>query len=751
MHSVGRRWSRIVAIVGLAAALGVLLWGCAELWSDSTAQQQEDPSTASIWVAVDAYPASLLESMPKGEGNHPAYVPGQLVVKFKSGKFSNTAINSLCTNVKAELKGRINGLRLTLVKLPEGADLAAVQAQLAARPDVESVSPNYVYGLFENEAPVATPKAITNDPHFSYNQWGLWQIRFDDIAAAVLPTSAPTVAVVDTGVDYTHPDLLNKVTNGPDYYDGDMDPKDTTGHGTHVAGIIAAINNNNLGVAGVSGSSKILAVRVGTESGIPTFAGAAGIVYASDAVGVKVINLSWGGAYADPHIGDAVAYAATKGILVVAAAGNEDTTDPMYPASCPGVLSVGATYAEWYTWPWPDLKATISNYGSTVDIAAPGVEIISTTPVGGSLFYDPSYDYSDGTSMASPFVAGAAALVRGKWPTMTAQQVSDLLVSTSAKPIPPDGGGHAFGSGVGRLDLYAAFLSRLGAMPVAPGAVGGQIVDANTGLPLQGATVTAKSGTLTFTATTRVDGTFTIINVPAGTYSVTAAKSTYVTTPNKFWKGGLAEVSPGAQFDDVFIALPKTQASDTYTAVVSWMGRTWIGIYDLDSYLWLPGSLPLRNQYMVDFWDRGNVNVHPFARFLRNEPGQRPPSRGWYPGLPYNAETVVFKAKYTGQYTFAVNDYSGGADWANTPAVVQLYKGAALVGTYLKENASGSGVWWQVFTLSAPSGTPVAVETLTDSFPGPYGEEYFTSASLQKPAVSGECVPFGTFVPGKRS
>jgi len=747
--NLGKRMRALWA-VGFVMALGALLWGCAGLWSGSTTQQ-EDPSTASIWVATDAYAVSLPEVMPKGDAGQPPYVAGQLLIKFKSGKFTSAAISSLCNSQRVVLKGRINSLRLVLVKLAAGADLAATQVKIAALPDIESVRPNYVYGLFENGTQAATPKAITNDQFYSdYSQWGLWQIHFNDIAASVLPTSAPMVAVVDTGVDYTHPELLNKVTKGPDYYDGDMDPQDTTGHGTHVAGIIAAINNNNAGIAGVSGPSKILAVRVGAYV-IPAFAGAAGIVYAADTVGVKVINLSWGGYYDDPYTAAAVAYAAGKNILVVAAAGNEDTTDPVYPASLPGVLSVGATYAEWDTWPWPDVKASFSNYGSTVDIAAPGAEIFSTTPMAGSYLYEAKYDYSDGTSMASPLVAGAAALVWGKWPTMTAQQVSDLLVSTSDSAIAPDGSGHAFGSGVGRLDLYAAFLSRLGTLPVAPGAIAGQIVDANTGLGLPAATVTAKSGALTRTATTRSDGSFAITNVPAGMYSVTAAKSTYVTTPYRFWKGGLAEVSSGAVFS-AWIALPKTQASDTYTAVVSWMGRHWIGIYDLDSYLWLPDTLPFRNQYMVGFFDRGILAVHPFARFLRDEPSERPAhreglgSRTW----PYDVEAVVFKSKYAGTYTFAVNDPYGAADWANTPAVVQLCKGSTLVAEYLLENASGAGVWWKVFTLSGPTGAPVAVQTITDSFPGPYGEELFTSASASKPAIPAAPVPSGTFVPEKQ-
>jgi thermitase len=729
---------RAATIVGLVATLGALLWGCAGLWNSPSPAELVDSDAAPIWVAADARPASLLEAMPKGVGNQPPCVAGQLVVKLKSGKFTNAAITSLCTKQRIELKGRINSLRLLLVKLPANADLAATQAKLAAQPDVEAVSPNYVYGLFENGTPAATPKAITNDKFYLW-QWAMKRIGFTNIAASVLPTTAPTVAVVDTGVDYNHPDLLGKVIKGPDYFDGDMDPMDVTGHGTHVSGIIAAINNNNLGVAGVSGSSKILAVRVGAF-GIPVFAGAAGIVYAADTAGVKVINLSWGGYFRDPWTADAVAYAATKGVLVVASAGNEDTTDPAYPASYPGVLSVGATTVDY---DGQDMMAYFSDYGDTVDIAAPGVEIYSTTPVAGSAWYGPSYDWSDGTSMASPLVAGAAALVRGKWSTLTAQQTSDLLTDTAYTPIMPDGDGHAFEDEVGRLDLYAAFDARLGTMPPAPGAILGIIVDANTGLALQGATVTAKSGSSTFTATTRVDGTFTITNVRPGSYSVSAAKSTYVTTPYTLANGGLADVVSGSEYLLIFIALPKTQAASVYTAVLSWVG--W-GISELDSFLWLPDSLPLRNQYLVGYWDRGNLNAHPFARFLRDEPTEMP-SRWWGPVF---AEAVVFTTKYSGQFTFAVNDYFGGADWTNTPAVVQLYKGGTLVGTYLAADASGSGVWWDVFTLNGPSGAPVAVQALMDTFPGPYGEEYFSTAGAHKPATPAGSVPFGTFVPGNQ-
>jgi hypothetical protein len=619
--------------------------------------------------------------------------------------------------------------------VPAGTDLAAEREKLATRSDVQSVTLDYVYELFEDAPQGAAPKAVTNDAYYN-RQWALDRIGFGRLPASVMSTTAPTVAVVDTGVDYNHPDLTGKVTKGPDYVDGDLSPMDETGHGTHVAGIIAATNNNNLGVAGVSGKSAILAVRVGTGY-IPTFAAAAGIVYAADAVGVKVMNLSWGGSYDSAIIKDAVAYAVGKNILVVASAGNDDTTDPMYPASYPGVLSVGATGTDDSG---DDVKTEFSNYCDTVDIAAPGVDIYSTTPLAKSWYYDPSYDWSDGTSMASPLVAGAAALVRGKWTTMTAQQVADLLIDNGYSPIGPDLDANSFPGDVTRLDVYEAFLAKLVTMPASLGAVYGIIIDANTGLPLGGATVTAKlnGGTSTYTATTRTDGTFTIINMPEGFYTVTASKSTYIATSFGYSR----YVYPGYLSGFTYIPLPKVQAADVYTAVLAW---GWNENLDLDSYLWLPGTLPDRNKYMVGYTDRGNLNVHPFARFLRDEQGEMPGRRWW----PFFAEAIVFRAKYTGTYQFAVYEWTGLGTWGDDAyVVVNLYKGAAFVRQYKVDDATGSGTWWSVFSVTGPTGLPVAVQTLTDAFPGPYGVDEFWLSIERKLALPTKAPAFGAIVPG---
>jgi len=367
----------------------------------------------------------------------------------------------------------------------------------------------------------------------------------------------------------------------------------------------------------------------------------------------------------------------------------------MYPAAYPNVLSVGATE-------WDDHKAFFSNYGATVDIAAPGVDILSTIP-------GAAYGSFWGTSMASPYVAGAAALVWGRWAALTRDGVRDLLLDT-VDPVHPSSWGYAFPGHVGRLDVYDAFAARLGApMPPSEGAVLGLVVDANTGLPLGGATVTARRGAVTRTATTRADGTFTVTNMPAGEHQLTAARSTYVTTTDE-----TSWVAPPGEVTGLpFFALPRNTAADVYTAVLEWRGDCWCANYDM--YLWLPGTLSPRNRYMVYYFDRENLNAHPFARLLRDEPLEMPP-RAWG---PLYAEAITFRTRHSGSYLLAIHDFGDCGQWACAGAVVRLYRGTTLVGTYSARDAAGAGRWWSVFRISGATVTPV--QTLGDAFPGPYG------------------------------
>lgn len=274
------------------------------------------------------------------------------------------------------------------------------------------------------------------DP-YQASQWGLPATRAID-AWAVGDAAGQTVAVVDSGADLGHPDLAAVLTPGYDLVDNDATPQDDNGHGTHVAGIIGAVAGNGIGVAGVAQRVKIMPVRVldATGSGYSS-AVAAGIRWAADH-GATVVNLSLGSPDYSSLTASAVDYALARGITVVAASGNEGMSAPSYPAALPGVIAVGAV--DRY-----GVLAPFSNTGSHLALAAPGVDILSTLPGG--------YGSLSGTSMAAPFVAGAAAVVRAAQPGVSATRVLSALQST-ARDLGPIGLDPQYGAG--RLDIFAA-------------------------------------------------------------------------------------------------------------------------------------------------------------------------------------------------------------------------------------------------------------------------------------------------------
>jgi thermitase len=224
------------------------------------------------------------------------------------------------------------------------------------------------------------------------------------------------VAVIDSGVDADHPDLANgQVINGPDLVEKDDVPQDDFGHGTHVAGTIAATANNSIGVAGMAYNTKVLAVRVLGKDGGGRLSDISDGIIKAQQLGAKVINLSLGGTEGEAVLEQAVNQVTAAGVLVVAAAGNSNTTRPSYPANYKAVLSVGATDQQ-------DKRASFSNYGANTTIAAPGVGILSTA--------ENTYKSMSGTSMAAPHVAAAAALLYALKPDATTDQVKQALISS---------------------------------------------------------------------------------------------------------------------------------------------------------------------------------------------------------------------------------------------------------------------------------------------------------------------------------
>jgi subtilisin family serine protease len=364
-------------------------------------------AAALVLVAVLAFPGAVPASPA------PSSEPGELLVRFEPGTAPTPALNA----VDADLVERLPPAGLMRVQVAPGTSLAAAEAALEQRPEVRYAEPNYRYSLH------ATP----NDPLFS-QLWGLEQPNDADIDASdawnlTTGSLGVTVAVVDTGVAYTHPDLAANMVAGWDFFGRDSDPSDAVGHGTHVTGTIGAFGDNGTGVSGVNWRVRLMPLRVGEASNIP----ASAVVEAFDHAcrnGVRVVNGSFGGFSASSAIHDAIARC--SGALFVFSAGNSTSSNdarPVFPCNDPSsnVVCVAATNES-------DQLAPFSNYGSSVELAAPGSNILSTVLGNG-------YGFASGTSMAAPHVSGAAALVLARRPTLTPLQLRQaLLLSADANP-----------------------------------------------------------------------------------------------------------------------------------------------------------------------------------------------------------------------------------------------------------------------------------------------------------------------------
>ena len=286
-----------------------------------------------------------------------------------------------------------------------GGIVKAVVVELSLTSVTPFVAGVHVMGLASYIEPNMKVQAqlVPNDPYWGV-QWGPKKIEADWAWNTTVGSPSVLVAVIDTGIYYTHADLwANYVPLGYDWVNNDADPIDDNGHGTHCAGIIAAALNNSEGIAGL-GQIRIMAEKVLDSGGGGYWDWiAAGIAHAADQ-GARIISMSLGG-YGDSELlHDAVKYAYNRGALLVAAAANDNTNTKSYPAAYDEVVAVAATDQS-------DNKAWFSNWGDWIELAAPGVDIYSTVPWG--------YEYASGTSMACPHVAGVAALVWSMFPTNT--------------------------------------------------------------------------------------------------------------------------------------------------------------------------------------------------------------------------------------------------------------------------------------------------------------------------------------------
>ena len=412
-------------------------------------------SLSSFFILLGALSSLILTSASPPSGKGPPalgpHVPGELLVKFDDRAGPSDRASARAQAVAQRIRTFKTGAEHW--KLGKGVTTEAALERLRGNPHVRYAEPNYLVGL----------DFVPNDPRYpelyamhNTGQTGGTPGADIDAEAAWSVTTGDrrvVVAVIDSGIDYNHPDLAGNIWTNPgeiagngmdddgngyvddlhgyDFYHGDADPMDDNGHGTHCAGTIGALGNNGLGVAGVSWQVSLMPLKfLGPGGSGPISAAILALEYAKG-MGAQITSNSWGGGDFSQTLLDTINAAGDAGVLFVAAAGNQSANldlDPHYPAGydAPSIVSVAATDDH-------DRLASFSNFGpNRVDLAAPGARILSTLP-------DGEYGVLSGTSMATPHVAGVAALVKAVSPGLGVAELKARLLS-SVDPLPAQGG-----------------------------------------------------------------------------------------------------------------------------------------------------------------------------------------------------------------------------------------------------------------------------------------------------------------------
>lgn len=383
------------------------------------------------WVSLAAaLAAGVSVGTTAGAAQPTEWVKGRLIVHARAG-LSDGDLGGIVKPHGGKAR-RIGGTNLFVVDLPAGASEVAIASQLARHPHLK----------FAELDPILKPAMTTTDPYLG-SEWHAGKINAP-LAWDKTMGSGVTIAILDTGVDGTHPDLAANMVAGWNAYDNNSNAADVTGHGTAVAGTAAAISNNATGVAGVAGAAKIMPIRISDPNGYATGSAVAqGLTFAADN-GAKVANISFEGLVGNSTVDAAAQYMKSKGGLVVVAAGNTGTNTGQ--AADSNLIPVSATEST-------DVIATWSSYGSFVAVAAPGNYIWTTMKGGG-------YGQWYGTSFASPVVAGTVALMRSARPDLSNSQIESLLYA-SAVDLGTTGKDVYYG--YGRVDANAAVAAAVAA------------------------------------------------------------------------------------------------------------------------------------------------------------------------------------------------------------------------------------------------------------------------------------------------
>lgn len=373
---------------------------------------------ATLTLSVMASPANAVE--PPG-----TWVKQRILIQPRAG-LSDAELDKIIKPHGGRAMRRIPHINFQIVELPPQANEAAIARALSKHRHIK-------FAELDRLVPL---EQTANDPYYG-NAWHLPKIQAPAAWDTALGNGV-TVAILDTGVDPNHPDLAGQMVAGWNMYDNNSDSSDVHGHGTQVAGVVAAASNNSQGVASIAWQAKVMPVRISQPDGYASFSTIAnGLIWAADN-GARVANISYG-VSGSAAVQSAAQYMRNKGGVVVVAGGNSGVYDATAPNAT--MISVAATNSS-------DTRPSWSTYGEFIDISAPGVGIWTTAKGGG-------YSAPSGTSFASPATAGVVTLLKSANPALSPAQVEDILKSTADDL---GSAGYDMYYGYGRINAAAAVL-----------------------------------------------------------------------------------------------------------------------------------------------------------------------------------------------------------------------------------------------------------------------------------------------------